>query len=77
LLGRILMQDPEHGAQSTLYAATHDLQGGSFVGPGGLGHLRGDPQLITASRGARDSMLGRRLWDISARLTGTDLPLSR
>jgi NAD(P)-dependent dehydrogenase (short-subunit alcohol dehydrogenase family) len=73
-LGRFLMQDPEHGAQSSLYASTQDLPGGSFVGPGGFGHLRGRPQLITASRGAQNSALGRSLWDVSAQLTGTDYP---
>ena len=73
-LGRFLMQDPEHGARSSLYACTQDLPGGSFVGPAGFGHLRGRPELITASRGAHDTALGRNLWDLSARLTGTDYP---
>jgi NAD(P)-dependent dehydrogenase (short-subunit alcohol dehydrogenase family) len=53
-LGRIVMQDAEHGARSTLFAATTDIPGGSFVWPGGLAHMRGHPEIATPSRGAED-----------------------
>ncbi len=75
-LGRFLMQAPELGAQSTLFAATQDIPGGSFVQPSGFAHLRGTPVLSTASPSAYDASQARALWTLSARLTGTDAPRS-
>jgi NAD(P)-dependent dehydrogenase (short-subunit alcohol dehydrogenase family) len=70
-LGRFVMQDPEHGARSTLFAATQDIPGGSFVEPGGFAHLRGSPGIAKASPLAYDGSLARGLWDLSTRLTAT------
>jgi NAD(P)-dependent dehydrogenase (short-subunit alcohol dehydrogenase family) len=70
LLGRFVMQDPEDGARSTLFAATTDIPGGSLVWPDGLGHMRGYPEIATEVRG--DAALARSLWDLSARLTSLD-----
>ena len=64
-----LFNDAEHGALPTLYAATQDVPGACYVGPDGLAHLRGYPELGTPSKRARDADLARRLWDLSARLT--------
>jgi NAD(P)-dependent dehydrogenase (short-subunit alcohol dehydrogenase family) len=72
VLGRVLMQAPEHGARSTLFAATGNVAGGSFVQPGGFAHLRGAPEVGRASRAAYDEALARDLWALSARLTGVD-----
>jgi NAD(P)-dependent dehydrogenase (short-subunit alcohol dehydrogenase family) len=65
-----LFNDAGHGALPTLYAATQDVPGGSYIGPDGLGHLRGYPEIHQPSKGARDPQMARRLWDLSARLTG-------
>jgi NAD(P)-dependent dehydrogenase (short-subunit alcohol dehydrogenase family) len=65
-----LFNDAEHGALPTLYAATQDVPGGSYIGPDGLGHLRGYPEIHQPSKGSRDPETARRLWDLSARLTG-------
>lgn len=54
-IGRLVLQDPEHGARSTLFAATQDISGGSYVQPGGLAHARGHPEIGTPSRGAQDA----------------------
>ena len=70
LIGRFLMQDPEHGALSTLFAATRDIPGGSFVEPDGFAHMRGYPEIAAASGGAYDTASARNLWSLSARLTG-------
>jgi NAD(P)-dependent dehydrogenase (short-subunit alcohol dehydrogenase family) len=75
-LARVVLQSPEQGARSTLLAATAEIQGGSFVEPGGLAHMRGAPVTATPSREAQDTALARRLWDRSASLTGTDWPIS-
>jgi NAD(P)-dependent dehydrogenase (short-subunit alcohol dehydrogenase family) len=75
ILVSLFAQDAEHGALPTLYAATGELPGGSYAGPDGPGERRGYPTLVQASEDARDEQLARRLWDISSRLTGTDLTL--
>ena len=64
-----LFNDAERGALPALYAATQDVPGACYVGPDGLAHLRGYPELGTPSKRARDAGLARRLWDLSARLT--------
>jgi NAD(P)-dependent dehydrogenase (short-subunit alcohol dehydrogenase family) len=69
---RPITQDGEHGALPTLYAATQDIPGGSYVGPDGLIHTKGYPEIAKPSRRCRDTDLARRLWDTSARLTDTD-----
>jgi NAD(P)-dependent dehydrogenase (short-subunit alcohol dehydrogenase family) len=73
-LGRYLgwlFSDAQRGALPIEYAATHDVPGGSYVGPDGLGHVRGRPEIHRPAKAARDSETARRLWELSARLTGT------
>jgi len=67
-----ISQDGAHGALPTLYAATQDIPGGSYVGPDGLIHTKGYPAMAKPSRLSRNADLARRLWDASARLTHTD-----
>lgn len=74
IAGRLVMQEPRHGAQSTLFAATQDIPGGSFVQPRGLGHLRGSPVVATAAPVAYDITAAQRLWDLSTRLTSAPVP---
>jgi hypothetical protein len=70
-----IFNDADRGAYPTLYAATQDIPGGSYVGPDGLGHLRGYPEVHRPGRAARDNPdLARQLWEVSARLTGTSFP---
>jgi NAD(P)-dependent dehydrogenase (short-subunit alcohol dehydrogenase family) len=73
-LAHVVLQSPEQGARSTLLAATAEIQGGSFVEPGGLAHMRGAPVVRSPSLDAQDTALARGLWDRSASLTGTDWP---
>ncbi|THC55321.1 oxidoreductase [Streptomyces sp. A1499] len=75
LLGRIgnplFAQRPADGARSQLRAATDPgVLGGEFIGPGGPAELRGAPRRVELSPGAADAAVGRRLWEVSARLTG-------
>jgi NAD(P)-dependent dehydrogenase (short-subunit alcohol dehydrogenase family) len=65
-----LYNDAEHGALPIEYAATEDVPGGSYVGPNGLGHVRGYPEIQQPAKSARDSETARQLWELSARLTG-------
>ena len=73
-VGRLVMQDPEHGARTTLFAATQDIPGGSFVEPRGFAHLRGAPGVATAAPAAYDTTMAGELWALSARLTFPDSP---
>ncbi|GAA2815323.1 oxidoreductase [Streptomyces showdoensis] len=70
VLGPLLAQRPETGALSQLYAATApDAEGGAFYGPDGPGELRGAPRRVALAPAAADPGTGRRLWELSERLT--------
>lgn len=71
VLLRFVTQDIEHGALPTLFAASEDVPGAGYVGPDGFLHAKGYPEIARPSRAARNGELARRLWDVSARLTGT------
>lgn len=70
-LSQRLCNDAVKGALPLLYAATQDIPGGSYVGPNGIGHLRGYPIIHKTSKRATDTDVARRLWDVSAELTST------
>ena len=72
---RLLAQDEDGGALPTLYAATADIPGNSFAGPGGFMEQRGAPKLVGRSAAAKDADVARRLWDVSEELTGVRFPL--
>jgi NAD(P)-dependent dehydrogenase (short-subunit alcohol dehydrogenase family) len=71
LLNRAVAQDAGAGALPTLYAATvTDLPGGSYIGPDGLGELRGLPRPVGSAAAAHDRAVRARLWKLSEQLTG-------
>jgi len=68
---RVVAQGPEQGALPTLYAATAPgVEGGEYYGPDGFQELRGRPTRVKVTAEARDPELGRRLWELSEKLTG-------
>ncbi|MFL6133811.1 MAG: oxidoreductase [Nocardioidaceae bacterium] len=67
-------QPPEMGAMPILMAATADLPGTTYVGPGGLGGARGLPKVVGTSTLARDPEVARRLWEVSQDATGVVYP---
>jgi NAD(P)-dependent dehydrogenase (short-subunit alcohol dehydrogenase family) len=69
---QLLLNDDVRGALPTLFASTQDVPGGGYVGPDGIGHLRGYPVIQKTSKRAQDPTAARQLWELSARLTGTD-----
>ena len=73
---RVIAQDEAGGARPTLYAATAEIPGNSFAGPGGFQELRGDPKLVGRSRAAKDMDVAGRLWEASEELTGVRFPLA-
>ncbi|GHH43388.1 oxidoreductase [Lentzea cavernae] len=76
LAGRYLAQTELQGALPSLYAATQDLPGASYVGPDGRFELHGHPALVGRSAAASDPVMARRLWEASERLTGVTFPLT-
>ena len=71
---RVIATDSRTGTLPTLYAATQDLPGASFVGPGGLGEMRGGPALVGRSSEASDPEAAKKLWTLSEELTGVTFP---
>ena len=63
LVNRIVAQSAAMGALPTVYAATQDLPGGSYVGPDGRRELHGYPTLVGRSAAASDIAMAQRLWD--------------
>jgi NAD(P)-dependent dehydrogenase (short-subunit alcohol dehydrogenase family) len=72
---RLIGQDSEMGSLPTLYAATQDLPGDSYVGPDGLLAMRGHPKLVGRTKAARDAGSARKLWERSEEMTGVTFPL--
>ena len=71
---KALSQPAAHGAWPLLMAATADLPGATYVGPGGLGEMGGHPQVVTSTRASRDPEAQRRLWELSEETTGIHYP---
>jgi NAD(P)-dependent dehydrogenase (short-subunit alcohol dehydrogenase family) len=72
---RFLLNDPEHGALPTLYAATQDVPANAYVGPGGLGSIKGYPVVRRPGKSGLDAEVAGRLWEATAALTGVGAAL--
>ena len=71
---KAVSQPAEAGAWPSLMAATADLPGGTYVGPGGPGQTSGRPRIVGAAPLARDEMAQRRLWETSEETVGLSWP---
>jgi NAD(P)-dependent dehydrogenase (short-subunit alcohol dehydrogenase family) len=73
----VFAQSDEMGALPTLFAATEQgLEGGTYIGPDGLGEQRGHPKRVSPNRAARDEQVARRLWTVSEEMTGVRFGLA-
>jgi len=73
----VMAQSAEAGARPSLYAATEPgLEGGTYVGPDGIGEFRGHPKVVSPNAAARDEQVAARLWDVSEELTGVSFALA-
>ena len=63
----------DFGARQTLYAASQDIPGDTFIGPR-FGNL-GRTQAVGRSRAAKDAAMAAALWELSEQLTDTKFPL--
>jgi NAD(P)-dependent dehydrogenase (short-subunit alcohol dehydrogenase family) len=72
---RLFAQSDTMGALPTLFAATADIPGGTYIGPDGFRRLWGYPAFDVPASQALDATTARRLWDLSEQLTGVLWPL--
>ncbi len=72
---RVLAQRDAMGALPILYAATQDVPGASYTGPGGFQEIRGHPAAAGRSVEAVDEVTAKRLWEVSEELTGVTFGL--
>jgi NAD(P)-dependent dehydrogenase (short-subunit alcohol dehydrogenase family) len=71
----LIGQSAEYGALPTLYAATvPDLLNGSYIGPDGMGEMRGHPVIVTGTKASQNLESAERLWKVSEELTGVTFP---
>ncbi|MFC7081723.1 oxidoreductase [Halorussus caseinilyticus] len=72
----LLAQSAEDGALPMLYAATApEIEGGEYVGPGGLLNMRGSPAVQQSSDSSYDRARAERLWSVSEESTGVSYGL--
>ncbi len=73
----IFGQSAAMGALPTVYAAVaEDIEGDDYIGPSGLMESRGHPEKVGRTSAARDTETARRLWEVSAELTGVEPDLA-
>ena len=70
---RLFATDADFGARQTLYAASQDLPGNSFIGPS-FG-MAGRSRPVGRSPLAKRTATANALWELSERLTETKFPL--
>jgi NAD(P)-dependent dehydrogenase (short-subunit alcohol dehydrogenase family) len=74
LINKVFAQDATAGAAPTLFAATEQMPGAGYAGPGGPREMSGTPKLVDRSPAAADPVAAARLWTESERMTGTTFP---
>ena len=75
VMNRLLAQPASQGALPTMFAAfAPDVPGDAYVGPDGLGEMRGAPRFVERSDAARDRAVAERLWSVSEELTAVRYP---
>lgn len=72
---KVIATSAAQGALPTLMAVGDDLPGDTFVGPTGLGNMRGAPGPNPRSKEAQDPSAAALLWEWSEDLTETSFPL--
>ena len=71
LANTYVAQSAPQGALPMLCAATSaDIRGGDYIGPDGLGEMRGYPKKVGCSSRAQNAQAAQTLWTLSEKLTG-------
>ncbi|MEQ8859034.1 MAG: oxidoreductase [Pseudomonadales bacterium] len=67
----VVAQSAEAGALPTLYAGfAPEASGGDYIGPDGLGEMRGSPRKVSSSLLSRSQAMARQLWQVSEEAVG-------
>jgi len=61
-----LLNDPQHGALPILFAAVEDVPGNAYVGPDGVGGVKGYPMVRRPARAGLDARMAGYLWTVVA-----------
>lgn len=69
-----VFQPPHAGAWPSLMAATADLPGSTYVGPGGFREISGPARTVTSSGISHNRAAQSRLWELSEEITGIQYP---
>jgi len=73
---KVIAQSDESGALPSLFAASQDLPGASYVGPDRFMETRGHPTLVGRTAAASNVEDAQRLWTMSEELTGVTFGLT-
>ena len=72
-LFRLFMNTAAQGAWPTLLgAAAPGVEGGQYFGPKGLGEMAGPARRVDSNAASKDVAVAKRLWEVSAQLTGVE-----
>jgi NAD(P)-dependent dehydrogenase (short-subunit alcohol dehydrogenase family) len=71
---RAISQPADAGAWPLLMAATADLPGSTYCGPGGIGQAGGAPKVVGTTKLARSRSAQRDLWELSEEAVGLTYP---
>jgi len=74
-VSKLVLQSADAGALPTLRGLDHSTPSGAFVGPGGLGQLRGRPELLQLPSTAKDPATAERLWALTEQVLDTSMPV--
>jgi len=76
VLGPFLSHSNQKAAVPALYAVlSNDIEGGDFLGPTGMGGLKGKLGIAKRSQYSKDEQVAAKLWDLSAELCGNEFTL--
>jgi NAD(P)-dependent dehydrogenase (short-subunit alcohol dehydrogenase family) len=71
----LFAQSAAMGALPVLYAATAEVNGGDYIGPGGWQEWGGYPEPVRSSDKSYDKKAAQMLWEISEEMTGVHYDL--
>jgi NAD(P)-dependent dehydrogenase (short-subunit alcohol dehydrogenase family) len=71
---KVVAQSAHAGSLPVLMAATADLPGGTYCGPGNAAQTRGLPSVVESTRLSHDENAQRTLWELSERAVGLQYP---
>ena len=67
----LISQSSKGGVKPTLYGALNSsLVGGEYIGPSGLGEMKGEAVIVDSNNISKDLDKAKKLWEVSEELTG-------